>query len=245
MRSNYSNIAILKREVIILAGGFGTRLREIVADLPKCLAPINDKPFLSYLIRYLQGYGVNRFIMSLGYKSDMVISYIQKNHSEINVVFVVEDTPLGTGGAIKAALIEAKLNNVLVVNGDTFFNINLNDFYRIASNHQYSFSIALKRIEKNFRYGFVELNQKSEIIGFYEKKESNHILINTGFYLIDKTKLNFENNEQKFSLEKDFFESATRRDRIYGIEFDSEFIDIGIPEDFIKAQTFFKQLNIN
>jgi D-glycero-alpha-D-manno-heptose 1-phosphate guanylyltransferase len=233
----------MEREVIVLAGGFGKRLLEVVPDLPKCLAPINGIPFLDYLFKYLQKYGVGRFILSLGYKSDYIISYVNEFYSNMDVTFVIEDSPLGTGGAIKAALKEAKNRDVLVVNGDTFFNINLNVFYSEALSSQYPFAIALQRIEKNYRYGFVELDEKNEIIRFCEKHESNNVFINTGFYIINKEQVNFDTNKDVFSLEKDFFESDLRETKLYGIEFNNEFIDIGIPKDFNRAQTLFQQLN--
>ena len=235
----------MQREVIILAGGFGKRLFDVVSDVPKCLAPINGTPFLDYLIKYLQKFGICRLILSLGYKSDFIISYINEFHSDLDVTFVIEDSPLGTGGAIKASLKEVKAKNVLVVNGDTFFNINLNAFYNAALTNQYAFTMALQRMERNYRYGFVELDEKNEIISFCEKQESNNVLINTGFYIINKEQLDFGANNDIFSLEKDFFESDLRKIKLYGIEFNDEFIDIGVPYDFNKAQTFFKQLNIN
>jgi D-glycero-alpha-D-manno-heptose 1-phosphate guanylyltransferase len=235
----------MQREVIILAGGFGKRLLDVVSVVPKCLAPINGTPFLDYLIKYLKKYGISRFILSLGYKSDLIISYINEFHPDIDVTFVIEDSPLGTGGAIKASVKEVKVKNVLVVNGDTFFNINLNDFYNAALTNQYPFTIALQKIEKNYRYGFVELDEKNEIIRFCEKQESNNVFINTGFYIINKEQVNFDTNNDIFSLEKDFFESDLRKIKLYGMEFNNEFIDIGIPKDFNRAQTLFKQLNIN
>ena len=235
----------MQKEVIILAGGFGKRLLDVVSDVPKCLAPINGTPFLDYLIKYLQKFGISRLILSLGYKSDFIISYINEFHPDIDVTFVIEDSPLGTGGAIKASLKEVKAKNVLVVNGDTFFNINLNAFYNASLTNQYAFTMALQRMERNYRYGFVELDEKNEIISFCEKQESNNVLINTGFYIINKEQVNFDANKDIFSLEKDFFESDLRKIKLYGIEFNDEFIDIGVPYDFNKAQTFFKQLNIN
>ena len=231
----------MQREVIILAGGFGKRLLDVVSDVPKCLALINGTPFLDYLIKYLQKYGVSRIILSLGYKSDFIMSYIKEFHPNIDVTFVIEDSPLGTGGAIKASLKEVSTRNVLVVNGDTYFNINLNAFYKAALVNQYPFTLALQKIEKNYRYGFVELDDKNEIIRFCEKQETNNVLINTGFYLIDKEQVNFDVYNEVFSLENDFFESNLRKIKLYGIEFDNEFIDIGIPKDFYRAQTFFKQ----
>jgi len=234
----------MQREVIVLAGGFGKRLLDVVADVPKCLAPINGTPFLDYLIKYLQKFGITRIILSLGYKSNFITSYIKEFYPNIDVIFVIEDSPLGTGGAIKASLKEARTKNVLVVNGDTFFNINLNDFFNAALTNQYPFAIALQKIDKNYRYGFVELDDKNEIFRFCEKQESHNVLINTGFYIINRDQVNFDSNEDVFSLEKDFFESDLRKIKLYGIEFNNEFIDIGIPDDFNRAQIFFKHLKL-
>lgn len=235
----------MQKEVIILAGGLGTRLRDVVPDVPKCMAPINNKPFLYYLIRYLESQGVNRFILSLGYKSENVISYIKKFHSGIDIVFVVESTPLGTGGAIKAALKEAKSDFTLIVNGDTFFNIKLDDFYLKAKLYKSSFSIALISVEKNYRYGYVEINESNEIIQFCEKTETYNVLVNSGFYIINREKINFDTYSDVFSLEKDYFESGSRNVKIYGVEFKNDFIDIGIPDDFYKAQSLFNQLKLD
>ena len=229
----------MHKEVIILAGGFGTRLREVVPEIPKCLAPVRERPFIDYLIEYLSNYGFTRIILSLGYKSDLIIAHVNKYATKFELVFVIEDYPLGTGGAIKAALREVVSRNVLVVNGDTFFNINLNVFYRTAAQNGYLFTVALKRIAQNTRYGFVEIDENNEIVSFIEKKDASNVLVNTGFYLIDVHNVTFGEIKECFSLEHDFFESNSREIKLHGIEFSDDFIDIGIPEDFLKSQSFF------
>src|SRR6478609_4506039 len=107
--------------IIILAGGLGTRLRSVVADLPKCMAPVNKKPFLAYIIAYLESYGIERFIFSLGYKHEEVTRYLTMHFPRLNAELVIEEEPLGTGGAIRLSCTKAASNNIIIANGDTLF----------------------------------------------------------------------------------------------------------------------------
>jgi D-glycero-alpha-D-manno-heptose 1-phosphate guanylyltransferase len=128
-------------EAIILAGGLGTRLRTVVADVPKCMAPVAGKPFLHYVIQYLQQQGITKFIFSLGYKHELIEAYLQEKHPTLLATFAVEKEPLGTGGAIKLACSFATQKNVLVVNGDTFFEVDVKDMFNI---HQCSLYPGIK-----------------------------------------------------------------------------------------------------
>lgn len=226
------------REVIILAGGLGTRLREVVNDVPKCLAPINGVPFLAYLIDYLEKQKVSRFIFSIGYKGQLIEDFLSLNYSYLDYSISSEKTPLGTGGAIKKALKYSKCENIFVLNGDTFCNFNLDElsnFYLIKNSN---FSIGLYLIQDNVRYGHVLVDESGTILEFKEKKNGTNILVNSGVYLIKKSFIiNFFNNYPDcFSLETDFFQLNNRGINIHGIELNGEFIDIGIPEDYKKFQ---------
>ena len=117
------------RECIILAGGLGTRLRSVINDKPKCLAIVNGLPFLDYVLQILIKYNFEHFIFSLGYKSDDIISYINASNPNLNKTIVIEEKPLGTGGATKLALQYSKTQNVLIINADTYFNFNINLLY--------------------------------------------------------------------------------------------------------------------
>ena len=227
--------------VIILAGGLGTRLKSVLPDIPKCLAPINDKPFIGLLIYFLKNQGINKFIFSLGYKSELVIKYLDDNFKNINISYSIESEQLGTGGAIKLALSKATSEEVLVINGDTFFNNNLNLFYKSHQQNSSNFTLALTKVENNKRFGSVVLNDKKEVISFSEKNQNSSVLINAGQYIINKEKFMTYKTENKFSIELDFFQNNTIEKKIYGFEFTSDFIDIGIPEDLIRAQTFFNK----
>jgi D-glycero-alpha-D-manno-heptose 1-phosphate guanylyltransferase len=228
------------KEAIILAGGLGTRLRSVVAELPKCMANVAGRPFLYYVIKQLQNQGIEKFIFSLGYKYEMIETYIATEFSTINAQFVVEQEPLGTGGAIKLACAAATEKNVLVLNGDTMFSI---DVQKLAAAH-ISFgadcTLSLKPMQQFDRYGVVELNADASIASFKEKQFYEKGLINGGVYALQTSHFLQEQLPQKFSFEKDYLEKYFNQRKMYGNIQDVYFIDIGIPEDYQRAQTEFK-----
>lgn len=231
-------------DVIILAGGLGTRLSSVVNDRPKCMANVNNKPFLSYLFFYLNKFKlINNVILSLGYKSDFVISWLKDNinNYSFNIDYVVEKEPLLTGGGIKLALTKTLSNDVLILNGDTFFDIDIDVFYSYHSQTKANVSIALKQMYDFDRYGKVEINNNI-VTAFKEKCFCKEGLINGGVYLIDKNKTNLLSFAKKFSFEKDFLEKKVNDNVIYGFVFNSYFIDIGIVEDYEKANEDFKTI---
>lgn len=222
------------KEAIILAGGLGTRLQSVVSDVPKCMASVNGIPFINYLIIYLQNQGVNRFIFSLGYKSEIVTAYTDTHFAVLEKVYVIEKEPLGTGGAIAAACKQAINENVLVLNGDTFFDIDLQRLSGFHLLHKATCSIALKPMSHFSRYGAVDTDAKGIITAFHEKQFCESGFINGGIYAL-QTKMILEAGlPDKFSFEKDFLEKNTGN-KLYAIAFDDYFIDIGIPEDYERA----------
>ncbi|MBI3137637.1 MAG: HAD-IIIA family hydrolase [Sphingobacteriales bacterium] len=225
------------KEAIILAGGLGTRLREAVPDLPKCMAPVADKPFLFYVINQLRMQGIDRFIFSLGYKHEVIEDYLCNHFPTLRYETVIEEEPLGTGGAILLACTRANQKNVLVVNGDTLFKADLHEA-ALFHNHNLAECTLLLKPMKNFdRYGVVELDESQLVKSFREKQFYEQGNINGGVYLLNKDKFMDEEFPAKFSFEKNYLESFFTRRRIYGIIQDEYFIDIGIPEDLNRAQT--------
>jgi D-glycero-alpha-D-manno-heptose 1-phosphate guanylyltransferase len=223
-------------EAIILAGGLGTRLREAVPDLPKCMATVAGKPFVSFVIDALRMQGVERFIFSLGYKAEAFIAYLKEQYPTLSYTTVVEKEPLGTGGAIQLALHEAKTANVLVANGDTLFKIQLQEMYNIHVDKRAACTLSLKPMKNFDRYGVVALNERNEIQSFKEKQFYNEGLINGGIYLINKASFLKKKLPKKFSFEKDYLEVFCNEGRFYGSIQEGYFIDIGIPEDYLQAQ---------
>jgi D-glycero-alpha-D-manno-heptose 1-phosphate guanylyltransferase len=224
-------------DVIILAGGLGTRLRSVIGDLPKCMAPVCNKPFLDYILLYLSRYQtIRKIILSVGYKHEVIVNRTgQLREFEFEYVFSIEETPLGTGGAIKKALNHVSSENVLILNGDTIFNIDLNLFVKQHSQHNARLSVALKAMRNFDRYGNVEINDHSLITAFKEKSYCSEGQINGGIYLLSDKEL-MSAFPKKFSLETDVLQKQANQGNIYGFIYEGYFIDIGVPEDYAKAQ---------
>ena len=224
-------------EAIILAGGLGTRLRTVLPDIPKCMAPVAGKPFLHYVIEHCKKQGVDKFIFSVGYKSEMIIEYLDAKYSILNIQYSIEEEPLGTGGAIKLACSKSTEKNVIVLNGDTLFSL---DLAKLISFHKMcgaDCTLSLKPMSNFDRYGVVELNKNYSVASFKEKKHYAQGLINAGVSALNAKKFAKEELPEKFSFEKDYLESHYNKRKIYGVVQDEYFIDIGIPEDYERAQS--------
>lgn len=233
------------KEAVILAGGLGTRLREAVPDLPKCMAPVADRPFLAYVIDYLRMQGVQRFIFSFGYRWGVIEDFLQKEYATLDYTSVIEEEPLGTGGAIQLAIQKTKTENVLIANGDTLFKINADELFSIHQSNHSECTLALKPMQNFDRYGVVETDETGKIISFKEKQFYQNGLINGGVYLINKKKFLSHSFPEKFSFEKDYLEKYCAEGNFYGSVQNGYFIDIGIPEDYQKAQSDLKRSNLD
>ena len=276
-------------EVIVLAGGLGTRLRSVVHEIPKCLAPVDGKPFLGYLLDWLCQYPVKHVVFSVGYLREQVIDYVQGQKWPFTYDFAIEETPLGTGGGIRLALEKCTDNQVFVINGDTFFPVDLN-----AMPFSSAVTLALKPMKDFDRYGAVSVQQASatqlsdenyfsgrdpknqfssdftnpthadapqpssgnyfsgrdpknqfppdssrptlQVTAFQEKQHCEEGLINGGVYAVDRRRLDLSSLPEKFSFEKEVLEPGAAIGEIGGWVSDAYFIDIGIPEDYQKAQ---------
>lgn len=228
------------KECIILAGGFGTRLQSVVKDVPKAMAEVAGKPFLEHIFNYLESEGINHIVLSLGYKSEIIIEWLATQNRSFDISYVVEKEPLGTGGALEFAFSEIRSNKAFILNGDTFFDIDMNKLIHFHQDKEADLSIALKPMEQFDRYGSVEIDSKQRIIQFNEKKYQDKGLINGGVYLVNKDIFSKLDLPEKYSFEKDVMESQLKNLLIYGYIQDKYFIDIGIPTDFEKANIDFK-----
>ena len=223
-------------ECIVLAGGFGTRLRSVVADKPKCMAPLGDHPFLYYLLHYLHRQGIAHAVLSLGYLSEQVISWCNSAELPLRVSFTVEQEPLGTGGGIIHALPALEGNEMFIVNGDTYFEADLPAFHRFHEAHQSPLSLALKPMKQFDRYGSIQLDAAQRISAFHEKQFCEEGLINGGIYLTTAAFLKSLLLPEKFSFEKAVLEPGVAAGNLYGFISNTYFIDIGIPEDYEAAK---------
>jgi D-glycero-alpha-D-manno-heptose 1-phosphate guanylyltransferase len=226
----------LIKEAIILAGGLGTRLRGVVPDLPKCLAPVAGQPFLKFVIRYLLSQGIEQFIFSIGYKHELIEEFLTNHFPTLSVQYSIEEEPLGTGGAIKLACQKAEGRDVLIVNGDTLFQVNISELIEQHSKNNADCTLALKPMKDFDRYGVVDLNDDLSVKSFKEKQFYKEGNINGGLYVLNAPAFLKEALPEKFSFEKDWLEKKYEQRKIYGSVQDSYFIDIGIPEDYNRVQ---------
>ncbi len=228
-------------ECIILAGGLGTRLRSAVPDLPKCMAPVNHRPFLSYVIDYLIEQKVTKFIFALGYMNEHIQSFLAHAYLKLNYKIAIENEPLGTGGAIKNALQKAENEHVMILNGDTLFKVNAEELFNFHTQQHAACTLSLKPMQNFDRYGVVEINKEGCIQSFKEKQFFKSGLINGGVYILNKNEFLKLPFPDKFSFEKDYLETYFNTEKMMGLIQANYFIDIGIPEDFERAGIELKQ----
>lgn len=222
-------------EAIVLAGGFGTRLRKVVPDLPKPMAPVAGQPFLEILLRALAQKGFSRIILSLGFMADKVVSHFGATFAGMELVYQIEDSPLGTGGAVRQALARCNEDHVFVFNGDTFLDLEVGDVEAQWQIHHVPIIVA-REVSDTARYGRLD-TLDGRVIGFSEKGTTGSGLINAGCYVLPVSILNEFVLGQAFSLENDFLAKTVGEQRTDVFVTRGHFIDIGVPEDYARAQT--------
>ena len=223
------------KEAIILAGGKGTRLQSVVSNVPKPMALIGDKPFLMLLLQYLQSQGIEKVVLSVGYMYEIIQETFGESFNGLSISYSIETEPLGTGGAIAKAMTMVESQSVLVLNGDSFIKIDLEEIERKFPTSKNHSLLVLKEMNNVSRYGSVVL--KDEVITAFEEKQfKEKALINAGVYVLNKDIFKDKNLPEKFSFEKDFLEKEVEKENLRGIITNGYFIDIGVPEDYQKAQ---------
>jgi len=233
-----------KTDVVILAGGMGTRLRSVLPDAPKCLAPIAGVPFLRRYLCWLQQFGLRRAILSLGYKAEMVQSYVRsETWPGLEIVSSVESVPLGTGGALRAVLPLVNSSTVLVANGDSFTGADLGEFLSFHKKKNARVSMLLTKHEESKASGRVETDENDAVTSFSEKppgatKEPAYI--NAGMYLMEREAILEIPPDKPVSLERDIFPSLCDR-HFFALKGTFPFIDIGTPETYSQAAAFFEE----
>lgn len=230
-------------EAIILAGGFGTRLQTVVNDVPKPMAPVAGKPFLDYIFLYLKHYGITHVVLSTGYLAHKVSDHYKQEFNGIRVSYAVEETPQGTGGGIRLAMEQCHTEHILVLNGDSFFDVDLTTYAAQYNSCGSGGALALRKVGNAARYGTISLGSGQRISAFKEKDSIEKPgLINGGVYLLNRNIfLEHTPAAKAFSIEKDFFETRNSEIKLCGFEYEGYFIDIGIPEDYNRAQGDFKE----
>lgn len=217
---------------LILAGGLGTRLRSVVADRPKVLSEVAGRPFITHLLDQLSSAGVQSATLLTGYKGEMVEAELGLTYKKMILGYSREETPLGTGGAIRAAARVIACEQLLVLNGDTFFDI---DYHKLV--HEVpagSDLMACRRVDNVERYGAVQLDSKGRIVALAEKGDSGPGLINGGIYVLQREAIAAW-PESVFSIETSYFPKRLVSKWLYGVACEGKFVDIGVPEDLERA----------
>jgi D-glycero-alpha-D-manno-heptose 1-phosphate guanylyltransferase len=222
---------------VILAGGFGTRLRSRVSGIPKPMAPIAGKPFLQYLLDRLVREGITEVVLSVGYLGELIEQYFGDQYHGMRIQYALETSPLGTGGALQFAVsfLPDAQQPVLALNGDTFLDLNYRSLFTWFETAGTDVGMVLRRIDNASRYGRVEVCGQ-RISGFLEKGSAQPGLINTGVYILRTHLLSALELLPPFSLELDVFAAKQSILPIAPYISDGYFIDIGVPEDFDRAQ---------
>lgn len=218
-------------QAIILAGGFGTRLKHVIEDVPKPMAPINGVPFLEVLLNKLDLEGVTKIVIAVGYKKEVIINHFGHQFKNISILYSEENEPLGTGGAALKAMQCLDSEYVYLLNGDTIFDIDFN-----LMKTQDDLVMAIKFLDNTSRYGSVSI--KNNYLEQFNEKQNNSVpgYINGGIYRINTKYFLSLGLPKVFSFEKNFLEVIYKQKPIRVVAFDSYFIDIGIPEDYFKFQ---------
>lgn len=229
--------ALSKHEVLILAGGSGSRLSRVWSEKPKILAPVRGRPYFDWFVEALYRKGFRRFAFLLGAYAQQVVDYAKAHPLSSGFRFVVEDEPLGTGGAIAHALAGSKSGPIFALNGDSYCSV---DFEAMLTEHverEASVSIGLARVPDGGDYGSVSLDEKGRVLAFDEKKKSpGDSLVNAGVYLLDPSVMELA-PEGPFSIEREFFPMLIEKgERVFGFKAHSEILDIGTPERLELAQ---------
>lgn len=225
------------REAIVLAGGFGTRLQSVVSDVPKPMAPVAGRPFLTYLLDRLGLQEYRHVVLATGYLHEKVEAFFGNEYHGISIDYAREFSPLGTGGAIVNALQHCHEDYVTVVNGDTLFDIDHSELIDLSASKQTQLAIVLRQVPDSGRYGAVETDVNGRITAFKEKDPTaGEGLINGGIYRIDRHLLVGHKMGDPFSFEKEIMQQRYRDERFYAYASGAYFIDIGIPDDYARAQ---------
>ena len=226
---------------IILAGGLGTRLRDAVPDVPKPMAPVNGRPFLEHQIDYWIGQGIDHFILSVGYRREVIMEHFGTYYRNARIEYAVETTPLGTGGGLLLAVDRlGDPKTFLLLNGDTFFEVRLNELVGFHNRSQSDWTVSLFSTSDTGRYMGLDVDAEHRIVALRSEGVQPRWLANGGVYLVKPEFLNASAWKRgiRFSLEEDIMPALLKDGaRFYGHECGGRFIDIGVPEDYVRSAT--------
>lgn len=227
-------------EAIILAGGFGTRLKSVVSDLPKPLAPVAGRPFLAWILDALADQSFSRVIVSVGYLHEQIIETLGYSWRDMVLSYAIESEPLGTGGAIRYAARQTASQTLCVLNGDTFVELDYNVMFAAHTAAEASITIAAVAVSDIGRFGELAI-AGGRVVGFSEKGGSGPGRINGGIYCINRSLFDDVGLPNRFSFETDVLSLHLARLNPLAYKVNGLFIDMGIPEDYARAQGLFSR----
>ena len=222
-------------KAIVLAGGLGTRLRHITESMPKPMAPVKGRPFLGYVLDHLHRAGVGEVALAVSYKWEMIADYFGDEYGGMRLLYSVEESPLGTGGAILQAMHRLGDGKVLVLNGDTYFPVDIGALSRWHDRYRAQLTIAVRQVIDTARYGALAIDDRNRVVAFDEKGKGGEGVINGGVYILEKQIFQGRDMPDRFSFEDDLLMPYLKE--IVPVAFcsDAYFIDIGIPIDYARA----------
>ena len=225
----------------ILIGGLGTRLQSVVKDRPKGIAEVGGKPFIYYLLKQLEMHEFKKVLLCTGYMSSAIEESLSHFTSKVKIEYSKESTPLGTAGALRNALSEISTDNLMVMNGDSFCDIDMNELILKFSTSKADCVMTLTKVKDSCRYGTVHINDKGFITNFSSSpEESWGNLINAGIYIFKKSLIRSISPKQHWSLENDFLPKWSDEGKIVSFIHNGRFIDIGTPNSYVESQSFFQ-----
>jgi len=223
-------------EAVVLAGGLGTRLRGVVPGTPKAMAAVAGRPFLEILLDGLAQHGFGRVVLSVGYLAEQISGHFGNTYQGMQIAYAVEDTPLGTGGAVRLALESCATDHAFVYNGDTYLDLEVAAVERQWQDHRRPI-VVCKSVADTARYGRVQLDPGgTQLAGFAEKGAAGPGLINVGCYVLPRRQLDGYLPGVPFSLEIDYLAQAVPGTAVDVFVTAGHFIDIGVPDDYARAQ---------
>jgi len=223
-------------EAVVLCGGLGTRLRTVVSDVPKPMAPVGDRPFLEYLLEFLRRQGVQRAVLSVGYKREVIIEHFGQSWNGLEIGYAIEAEPMGTGGGARLGLAETRSDAIFLLNGDSFLSAPLAPLADALD--EAPLAMAVRRESDTGRYGVCLFDDDARIQGFGLGAAGQPGYINAGVYALKRNVFDGLGLPAAFSFENDFLAHSAAALGARAVPQDGAFIDIGIPESFAQAQTF-------
>ncbi|MBB6252920.1 nucleotidyltransferase family protein [Nitrospirillum iridis] len=232
----------MTREAVILAGGLGTRLRAVVSDLPKSLAEVAGRPFLTWQLEQLADQGFSRIVLAVGYMHDKVTAMYGDSFAGMAIRYAVEETALGTGGAIWQAARLVEGDTFFALNGDTYFDLPAAAMEDALADPATDMAMAVCHVADCGRYGLVDI-AGGRLAGFREKAPGRPGAVNAGAYLFRRALLDRWSLPDRFSIETDFLQPRLAELAVAAVPVRGDFIDIGIPEDYAYSQTRIPELS--